>query len=249
MKTLNLFLSIIAVLILSGCSAIVKMATNLETITPSGVMVSEERPVSGFTAINMGTFGKVTLRQGEAESLTVSGSDNLVELVKTSVKNGVLVIETRQGVTINNPREDLLAFEIVVKDLNELTLSGLGTVQMDALTTENFKAAVSGAGELQIQDLQANRLEVTVSGLGGVNIAGKAVEQQVEIPGAGSVSNGDLECATASVRVSGMGSAKLWVTDTLTGEISGSGSVAYYGDPQTTLSTPGLGSFKALGSK
>ncbi len=249
MKTMNLLLSILTALILSGCSAMVKLAANLETITPSGVIVSEERLVSGFTAIDMRTFGKVTLRQGEAESLTVSGSDNLVELVKTSVRNGVLVIETRQGVTINNPQEDLLTFEIVVKDLNELTLSGLGTVQMDALRAENFKAVVSGAGELQIQDLQANRLEVTVSGLGGVSIAGKAAEQQVEIPGAGSVHNGDLECAVASVRVSGMGSAKLWVTETLTGEISGSGSVTYYGDPQTTLSTPGLGSFKALGSK
>jgi hypothetical protein len=59
----------------------------------------------------------------------------------------------------------------------------------------------------------------------------------------------DLQIQTANVSVSGLGGATLWVTDELSGEISGAGSVSYYGDPQTNTQSSGIGGFKSLGSK
>ena len=59
----------------------------------------------------------------------------------------------------------------------------------------------------------------------------------------------DLRIHTANVKLAGMGGATVWITDQLTGEISGAGSVSYYGSPLTEVKTPGLGKFIALGSR
>jgi hypothetical protein len=69
------------------------------------------------------------------------------------------------------------------------------------------------------------------------------------LSGAGALEAGNLKCTSADITISGLGGATVWVTDTLTGKISGAGSVSYYGNPQTSFSTSGAGSFKSLGDK
>jgi hypothetical protein len=59
----------------------------------------------------------------------------------------------------------------------------------------------------------------------------------------------DLKIQTATVSVPGLGSATVWVTDELTGDISGAGTVNYYGNPQVKTNSSGLGNFKAMGNK
>ncbi len=254
MKAYIVFLSILlAAAMLTGCSSLIEFAQkagDIETIKPSGVIITETREVSGFTAIDMQALGKVTITQGDSESLTVEGSDNIVTLVKTTVKDNTLVIKIEENINFSSINtDDLLTFVITVKDLTDLTVSGLGDIQMDALTTTALKLTMSGAGQLDFQNVTADSLDVVVSGLGSVEIAGKVPQATFEIPGAGEVKAADLECQTANVNISGLGDATLWVTDQLTGAISGGGSVSYYGDPQVTTQTTGLGNFKALGSK
>jgi hypothetical protein len=63
------------------------------------------------------------------------------------------------------------------------------------------------------------------------------------------VNGADLKIQTANVTISGIGGATLWVTDQLTGNISGAGNVSYYGNPQTNTNSSGIGKFESLGSK
>ena len=144
---------------------------------------------------------------------------------------------------------DLFTFDITVKDLTALTVSELADVEMEALTTTVLDVTVSGAGKVRLDQLAVKSLNVLVSGLGSVEVAGEAAHATIDISGAGEVRAADLQCQTADVTVPGLGSATLWVTDALSGKISGGGNVSYYGDPQADTETPGLGKFKALGSK
>jgi len=82
-----------------------------------------------------------------------------------------------------------------------------------------------------------------------VELAGEARQATVELSGAGEVNSPDLKIQTASVSLPGLGKCTLWVTDQLTGNISGAGHVSYYGNPKTNVTNTGLGSFKSLGSK
>jgi hypothetical protein len=207
--------------------------------------------VSGFTGIDMSTFGKVVITQGEDESLTIKGSDNVVPLVKTTVRGGVLAIELDENINplgVNNA-EEVLSFNITVKDMSSLALSGLAEVEMGSLSTSTLTLDMSGAGHVQLSELAVQDVEITVSGLGGIEVTGEATHATIDIPGAGEVDAGDLECQTADVTISGLGTATVWVTDELTGTISGAGNVRYYGDPVTNTQSTGLGQFESLGSK
>jgi tellurite resistance-related uncharacterized protein len=222
----------------------------VRAITPSKVNVSENRDVSGFNAVEFSTLGKLNIMQGDVESLNISGPDNLVPEIKTSVRNGTLYIETDDRLTIRPISNDNpLTFTLVVKDLTSLDISGLGDVQIEPLTTPNLDINMSGAGRIVQNQISTDKLDVTLSGLGGMDISGVANDATILISGAGNVNAPDLQLQTAEINVSGLGSATLWVTDQLTGNISGAGSVSYYGNPQVNTTVSGAGNFKPLGAK
>jgi hypothetical protein len=238
---------IIIAMLLASCNAIPIVGDRL--ITPSDVIITETRPVSGFDAIDFSTIGKIILSQGSTESFTISGSDNLVPLVKTSVSGGTLTIRTDEGIGVTKFNEDYLTLTITVKDLTSLDVSGLSDIQMASLSTPNLSVEMSGAGKIQLDQLSTDTLNIDVSGLGDVQIAGEAATVTIDISGAGSVNAPDLMVQNANVSVPGLGSATLWVTDKLTASISGAGSVSYYGNPQLDTNSSGLGNFKPLGNK
>ena len=247
-KILRYVSLLLASLVIFGCGFINFGGLNL--ITPSDSVTTETRQVSDFSGIDLSTFGKMVITQGDTVSLTISGADNLVPLVKTTVKNGVLSIEMKENVNITKLNSDnMLTFTITVKDLTGLTVSGAGDVEMDALQTNSLMVVMSGAGQVSFGQLTAQSLNATLSGLGNIQVAGEVTDLVAVLSGAGALEAGDLKCATANVSISGLGGATVWVTDSLTGDISGGGNVSYYGNPQTTFSTSGLGEFKSLGSK
>jgi hypothetical protein len=243
---LLLFVSFLA----TGCSILPGINLNADTITPSGNIISEERAVSGFTAIDIRTFGQVNLAQGETESLRIEGSDNLVELVKTRVQNGVLTIEMQEDINVLNVNfEDLLTFTITVKDLTGVSISGLADVRIPTLFTSKLEINVSGAGQFHLDQLQAESVQINLSGLGNIELAGEVSREAIEISGSGQVSAADLKCQNADITIPGLGGATVWVTEQLSGNISGGGNVSYYGNPETDLETSGIGQFKSLGNK
>lgn len=249
MKTKALCISLLLVcMILVSCSVLSN--AGVKVITPSNVNTSENRNVSGFTGIEFSTFGKINLMQGDKESLNISGPDNLVPEIITTVNNGTLIIKTKENITVTPlSSKNPLTFTIVVKDLTSLKVSGAGDIQMETLSTPSLDINMSGAGKIQQNQITTNNLNITISGVGGIDITGQASQATIVISGAGSVNAPDLKIQTAKVTISGVGSATVWVTDQLTGTISGAGSVSYYGTPQTNTTTTGLGSFKSLGSK
>ncbi len=250
-KAISIMLALFAAasLLLSACS-IIDFTTSTKSITPSGVIVTEKRDVSGFTGINMRTIGTVSITQGDSESLEIKGSDNIVPLVKTSVRGGVLNIEMDRDISLHSANtQDLLTFTITVKDLSSLIVSGLGVVDMPALTTNKLNLEMSGAGAITLSSVAAQSVTLNLSGLGKIEVSGKADKESITLSGAGEVKTGGLEVKTADVHISGLGSATIWAVDELSGSISGSGDVNYYGSPKVSTNSTGLGSFKSLGSK
>lgn len=252
MKTWIVFVPLTLLVALSlACSTLTEYFPGGNAITPSDTIITDQRDVSGFTAIDMATFGKVVITQGDTESLTIAGSDNVVPLVKTTVSNGVLTIEMDEPINLIGVgnAEKVLTFEVAVTDLSSLTVSGLAQVEMGSLSASTLALTMSGAGNVNLGEVAADGIEITVSGLGGVDIAGEVTHASIDITGAGGVNAGDLKCQTADVTISGLGTATVWVTDELTGSISGSGNVRYYGEPTTNTQSTGLGNFESLGSK
>jgi Putative auto-transporter adhesin, head GIN domain len=249
MKTRTALISLLIIsMLLVSCSVLSN--AGIRVISPSNVNMSENRDVSGFNAIEFSTFGRINIVQGDKESLNISGPDNLVPEISTSVNNRTLIIKTKDNITVSSfNSQNMLTFTIVVKELTSLAVSGAGDVQIEALSTPSMSLDLSGAGKVQQNQITTEDLKISLSGVGGIDITGQATKATVDLSGAGSVNAPDLKIQTANVTISGLGGTTLWVTDQLTGDISGAGSVSYYGNPQISTNSSGLGKFNALGSK
>jgi Putative auto-transporter adhesin, head GIN domain len=208
----------------------------------SGHAKTESRTVSGFTAVELAGSGMVDIRQTGVESLTVTADDNILPYIQTEVSGGRLRLsENGPFFGFFVPRTPI-HYDLTVKDLAALEISGSGEVAMTGLTATDMSIAISGSGSLTLANLAATTLDASISGSGAMQVSGTVQTQSVSVSGSGAYSGRDLASATARVDVSGAGDITVQVSDTLDAQISGSGSVTYYGHPAVTDHVSGSGS-------
>lgn len=222
----------LSILLPTLLAALLLTACGLQVIQGSGNVVTEERPVGDFTAVNFTGFGELTLIQGDSEALTIETDDNLLPYIQTTVSQGMLTIrfDERSWTPIVRPT-DSIRYRLTVKTLTHLELSGAGTVTAAALQADHLALVESGAGEIELAKLTANAVTVEMSGAGTIKLAGQVDEQTVELSGLGAYHADNLASQTARVTLSGAGEATVWVNKQLDAEMSGAGTIQYYGSP------------------
>jgi hypothetical protein len=250
----------VLILVLMACQL-----ANISYINGSGKAASETRPVSHFDRVSMGGTGELTITQGNEEALTVEADDNILPYIKTEVRGNELVLHIQEGVSIN-PRSTI-RYDLKVKDLNRVAISGSGKVMADALKVQDFSTAISGSGNMHfgkldaqdvvldisgsgkmiVDELKAQTIESKTSGSGDYDLTGEVTKQSVTISGGGNYLSSDLKSNEAQVRISGSGDVDIWAEDTLTVTIGGSGKISYYGSPRVSQSVSGSGTIKSLG--
>jgi len=222
----------ILVLSLTGCA--------------DGSMQTRTEAVSGFDKIRIETFGEFIIEQGEEEALSIEAPRDYLRYITSKVENGELVISTRRGFFGGPIRR--VVYTLTVEDLERISLSGAGAIKIFQLDTENFEVDLTGAGSVEIDDLSADMLEINLASAGAIVIAGQVNTQDIDISGVGSYEAGDLRSNQAQINLSGAGSAVVWVEDTLYVNVSGVGSVSYFGtNPQVDQNISGLGSVNSKG--
>lgn len=238
MRSSIYFLPLLMMLFLAGCTV----------VTGSGRIVSEEREVSGFHAVALTGSGVVTVQQGDEESLVIEADDNILSLIETEVRDGTLSLGLKPGTTIVNTSRPI-RYLVTLPNLNEVVISGSGTVNVDRVVDERFAATISGSGEMNVDSLTAANVRITISGSGDVSVAGAAETQDIRVSGSGNYLAGDLAGQSADVNISGSGDATIWVAESLDITVSGSGDISYYGNPRVDQQATGSGRVRSLGDK
>ena len=202
-----------------------------------------------FDRISLSGSGDLIITQGEQESLTVEADDNIMQYVRSDVSNRTLFLGFTPAARRKNIRPTVpIAFILSLKEVSGLELSGSGTVTAEKLTTDHLSIEISGFGRVHIGTFTAEGLVLRVSGSGDFELAGKVVKQDVRMDGKANYRAGKLESETAAVEVRGWCDAAVWATDSLDVQISGRGSVKYYGNPRVTQEISGSGSVRSLGN-
>jgi len=217
-----------------------------ETIRGSGHVVSEERAVTGFDAIDLALAAHVEIVQDGAERLLLTVDDNVAPYVETQVRGGTLVVRGREGADL---RPTGLARVVVhVRALRSVALAGSADLRIPMLRAARFALDVGGSGDVQVGVLQARDFSARVGGSGRVSVAGDVDRLEVAIAGTGTVAAGRLRAQRASVSISGSGRATTWPRDALEARIEGVGEIRYYGDPVVDKRIAGVGSVTRMGA-
>jgi len=216
------------------------------SIKGHGNVEQETRDVGSFDKIELRGLGQVYVELGEDEALEVSGEENLLRYIETYTEGDTLVIENEDNRNLV-PTEPL-EFFITVVELEEVSVSGLGDVELPSIETTAFTLDISGAGNIDMDALNAKSLTVRLSGLGDLSIDGGEVDTlKVSISGSGNFNSRRMDSQEANVSIGGLGSATVSVSDYLDVSISGGGNVNYYGSPEVDSDISGLGKLDHMG--
>jgi len=219
---------------LAGCS----FASGWNTVHGSGKVVSQTRAVSGFDEVSVSGPGELNVSQSSEESLVIETEDNLLPLIKSEVSGGHLRIGPRD---VNVRPTKGIRYQLKLKNLNALALSGSIHADLGRIKTENLTLRISGSGGTEATQLEARQLSVHISGSGRTEMAGRVERQEIRITGSGRHHASELKSNQATAEISGSGRARIKVKDTLEAKIRGSGGVEYYGSPRVTRSVSGSG--------
>lgn len=239
---------------LGSCSIIV------DCIDGNGILKSEERTASSFTAIANETSFHVVYIQGSGYNITVEAESNILPFITTDIRGGALEISTARGtrclrsttqpvITVTAPyiselvnagSGDIVAGDLEGEDV-KLVASGSGNIFAGSAAGEDVSVVISGSGNIQTDEISSTTFKATLSGSGDLTSSGAAISSRYVVTGSGSVYTANLITKTAVITMSGSGSVHTTVDDSLDAVISGSGNIYLNGSPQLSVTRTGSG--------
>jgi hypothetical protein len=184
---------------------------------------TQSRTVSAFHGVDLAGVLTVEVTIGKPASVTITGDADLVDKVTTTVKDGVLVLDTKNLHLDRHRHNSRLRAIITAPELSSL--------------------AITGTGSLQVAGIANDRLAIDVPGTGSIKASGSTGALSVRLGGTGEVTGKDLAAKDLVVDIGGTGSARLNATRSVDVRITGTGSLSVHGHPaQVKKTVTGLGS-------
>jgi Putative auto-transporter adhesin, head GIN domain len=203
----------------------------------NGVWREESRKISDFHEIAVGGGAKLTIKKG-APSLTISGDENILPLMRTEVQNGRLVIEQTEW-NLRPTRQVLVV--VTVQSLDVLDASGGVDVIFEGGASESkLKVSLSGGVEFIARGLAVNSLRLDASGGVNARLSGTAKSFVLDLSGGVEVEAKSLEAANVVVDASGGCTVKVRATESIKADGSGGVAIGVAGNPpKRTVHTSG----------
>ena len=199
---------------------------NRQSISGTGGMVTQTLDIDNFDKLGVALNAKVILTQGNTQSVTITGQQNIIDIIEKDV-NG-------RSWDIGFPNK------YKVKNYDRLTIK---------ITMPSFRAlGIAGSGEIETNG-NFNRLgnvNMSIAGSGDISVSGSAEDIQLEISGSGSIDVAGLTSTDSQVGISGSGDCQVNLGGKLDVSIAGSGSVRYKGSPSVSSSIAGSGSVRSM---
>lgn len=179
---------------------------------------------------------KVYITVPNIDAVAVSGSGSVIGETKITTTN----------MDLNVSGSGSLSLEVDATGDIEADVSGSGDINLKG-KCKSYDSDVSGSGKVILAATIANDARFNVSGSGKIQASGSADNVKTSISGSGKVLAANLEANRCEVKISGSGDVEINVKNELDANISGSGSVAYKGNPSKVNShASGSGSVSKL---
>ncbi|MGB5555777.1 MAG: head GIN domain-containing protein, partial [Flavobacteriaceae bacterium] len=198
----------------------------------NGNVITTERSVGDYDGIGVAGWFDVELVDGKEGQLTLKGEENLLEHIKTEVKNGKLSIQVEKGYNLEpSSWKDGVLVTVPVEQINSVALSGSGDiVGKTTLKANDFKTSMSGSGDITL-DLDVDSMSASMSGSGDITLSGNTTDFDATISGSGDIKAYDLSAENVDATVSGSADIKVTANKILRARVSGSGDISYRGNP------------------
>ena len=110
-------------------------------------------------------------------------------------------------------------------------LSSTSTVRA-TFDTGHLAISIHGSGDVRLKQIDSKTCSASISGSGNITLDGMTDAAKYNISGSGNIKAVALEATDVYAGISGSGNISCFVNGKLGGHVSGSGNVAYKGNPQ-----------------
>jgi hypothetical protein len=211
-------------------------------------MAMENRSISAEVAVvNLKGPVDMILKQGSTASLTVSGEESMLPLVKTEQKGDTLTIDVKETfMHMHRP----LRIEMTLPALRELSSQGSGDSIVSGFNGEQLKldlhgsgdvrfngnyrsvnASTMGSGDIDLNLIESNDVNLTIMGSGGINTSGNSKSLTAHLMGSGDLGAEKMIADTVNLAVLGSGDSNIYARQVAILDLKGSGDISVHGNP------------------
>ena len=208
----NTLVSLIIMLILSGC---------FETIDGSGQLDTREIDMSQIRNVSVSATGTLRITYADHETLSISGDDNIVALMDIRRLDDSLVIEPHLPDVYIDPKLPMY-YDLTVTSLESLTVSGEMSVEVHGIYNQGFNLASHGILDIYLQG-QTHDMTLTQTGISTLDATALTVDSL------------DLD-------LTGKTDAAVSVSHQIRGSLAGLSSLTYFGGPVVDIDIKDLAS-------
>lgn len=202
------------------------------SLNVSGQNSTQERRPGSFSGINVCCGIEVNITDNRSSGIKLEGNPEVLDAVKTEVKNGVLNITFD-----NNKRRKLndknikVKVDVPVYNYNKLEASSGGFIKgQTELSCKKIKLGASSGGQISVK-LNSDEIACSVSSGAGVTVSGNSLSATLSASSGGSINMSKMEAGKVSASASSAGGITVCAKDEIKANASSGGSINYYGNP------------------
>jgi hypothetical protein len=173
-----------------------------QTVVGSGDVQTEEIQATDFTGITVTGTCNVSITIGETYSVKLHAQQQVLNVMTTRVKNGVLEIGFDPDYSVNTKEE--ISATIVMPLLDYVSITGAGNFSLSGEKQTRLDIVITGAGNVEAFDMEVGDCNININGSGNCEV--NVIESLV-------------------VNVSGVGNIFYKGSPEITSDISGVGNV------------------------
>ena len=202
-------------------------AAPCDPVKGTGEVVKRTITVDAIHGIKVMGSMDVILTQAATQSIEIEAQANLIDLVSTTVRNGIWYLDTEKSYSTSKD----FVVRISAPNIDLVHIDGSGDVKaMSRFSGDDVELGIAGSGNMTMEYVAKN-IEASISGSGTIRLSGECTALKAAIAGSGDVIATKLNSATAEVAIAGSGDISLTAQESLHASIAGSGNVTYTGKP------------------
>jgi hypothetical protein len=217
----------------------------LDCLKSTGKIKTETRHLASFRSLRVFDNLEVTVVEDTAHFVEVTAGNNLLENIRTEVRNGELSLRNINKCNWVRSYDKPFRIRVHTRELQDIFHDGDAKLSSEnALPARNLFLHITGAGDTDLE-LKTETVWLDMYELGEVRLHGASNQLTAYILSMGSLKAEGLTTKEASLKLTDQGQAFLKVSEVLNAEINGPGNVFYRGSA-TQIKTFGNGSGKVL---
>ena len=194
----------------------------------NGNVTTTNREIHGdFNAIEVSRGLDVYLTQGESSTVKVQADENLQDIIRTEIENGVLIIYAEDNISSAASKKVMVNFKTIERIS---TSSGSDLISTNLITAETLKIETSSGSDVEL-DVDVKNLICESSSGSDIKLSGTTNTFRAEASSGSDIKAAKLKAVKTRAEANSGADITVNTSEELTAYANSGGDIKYYGNP------------------